>query len=130
MDYVALVIVLSLVEYFFFIGMVGKARGKYEIKAPATTGDEMFERYFRVQQNTLEQLIIFIPSIYFFGLYVHALGAAAIGLFFLIGRALYYKGYVGEPATRGTGMMIGFIAFVILLLGSLIGIIVALAKTI
>ncbi len=129
MDYVALVIVLALVQYFFFTGMVGKARGKYSINAPATIGDEMFERYFRVQQNTLEQLIIFIPSIYLFGLYVHAIAAAGIGVFFLIGRMIYFKGYVSDPSSRGKGMAIGFCAFAILLLGALVGIILALFKT-
>ena len=63
MDYVALVILLAVMQYFFFLSMVGKARGEYSIKAPATTGHDMFERIYRVQQNTLEQLVIFIPSI-------------------------------------------------------------------
>jgi glutathione S-transferase len=126
MDYVALVVVLSLMQYFFFVAMVGKARGKYSVSAPATVGNDMFERYYRVQQNTLEQLVIFIPSIYLFGLYIHTLAAAGIGVFFLIGRAVYYKSYIADPATRGTGMMIGFFAFLILLLGALIGIILNL----
>lgn len=126
MDYVALVILLAVMQYFFFLSMVGKARGEYSIKAPATTGHDMFERIYRVQQNTLEQLVIFIPSIYLFGHYIHALAAAAIGVFFLLGRMVYYKSYIADPATRGTGMMIGFIAYVILMIGALIGIILKL----
>ncbi len=126
MAYVALVIILALIQYLFFIAMVGKARGKYSVNAPATSGHEIFERIYRVQQNTLEQLVIFIPSIYLFGLYVHAPAAAGIGLFFLLGRAIYYKSYVTDPATRGTGMLIGFFAFTILMLGALIGIILEL----
>jgi glutathione S-transferase len=129
MDYVHLVIVLALIQYFFFIGMVGKARGKYSIDAPATVGDENFERYFRVQQNTLEQLIIFIPSIYLFAHYLHALTAAAIGIFFVIGRALYFKQYVNDPPSRAPGMGIGFMSFLILLLGALVGIILAIVKS-
>jgi glutathione S-transferase len=124
MDYVALVIVLAILEYFFFMGMVGKARGDYSVKAPATTGDEMFERYYRVHQNTLEQLVMFIPCIYFFGIYMHALGAAGLGLLFLIGRMVYFKAYIADPASRGVGMMIGFLSIMILMLGALVGIII------
>ncbi len=126
MDYVALVIVLAIMQYFFFVAMVGKARGKYSISAPATIGNEMFERIYRVQQNTLEQLIIFIPTLYMFALYVHALTAAGIGVFFLIGRMVYYRSYIADPATRGPGMMIGFFAYLVLMIGSLIGIILIL----
>ncbi|NKB36747.1 MAG: MAPEG family protein [Gammaproteobacteria bacterium] len=126
MDYVALVIVLAILEYFFFMGMVGKARGDYSVKAPATTGDEMFERYYRVHQNTLEQLVMFIPSIYCFGVYMHALGAAALGLLFLIGRMVYFKAYIADPDSRGVGMMIGFMSIMILMLGALVGIIIEL----
>ena len=62
MAWVYIVAMLALVEYFFFSIKVGQARGKYGVKAPATTGNEMFERYNRVHQNTLEQLVMFFPS--------------------------------------------------------------------
>lgn len=123
MEYVALVSILALMQYFFFVAMVGKARGTYSVKAPATTGNEMFERVFRVQQNTLEQLIIFLPSIYLFGLYVHALAAAGIGVFFLLGRAIYYKSYITDPSTRTVGMVLGVFSYVVLTLGALIGVV-------
>ncbi len=129
MDYVALVIVLAIIQYFFFVGMVGKARGQYSVSAPATTGNEMFERVYRVQQNTLEQLMIFIPVLYLFALYIHALAAAGIGVLFLLGRMVYYRSYIADPASRGTGMMLGFLACLILMTGSLVGIILALIKT-
>ena len=126
MDYVALVIILAILEYFFFMAMVGKAREKYSVKAPATSGDEMFERFYRVHQNTLEQLLMFIPGVYFFGLYVHALSAAGLGLLFIIGRFIYYRAYIADPASRGIGMMIGFLAIVVLVLGALVGIVLEL----
>ena len=56
MEYVALVSGLALLQYIAFGMLVGKARGKYGVKAPAITGNDVFERYFRVQQNTLELL--------------------------------------------------------------------------
>jgi len=127
MYYVALVVVLAIMQFLFFAAMVGKARGIYSISAPATTGNEMFERFYRVQQNTLEQLIIFIPSIYLFALYIHAAAAAGIGMFFILGRAVYYKSYINDPGTRGPGMILGFVACLVLMLGALIGIITKLA---
>ncbi len=64
MELVAIVTLLALAEFIVFGMQVGSARGKYGIEAPATTGDEMFERQFRVHYNTLEQLIIFLPSLW------------------------------------------------------------------
>ena len=88
MEYVAIVLALVLLEYSFFAMMVGKARGTYNVNGPAVTGHEIFERYYRVQQNTLEQLVIFVPGIFLFAVYVHALTAAGLGVVFFIGRLL------------------------------------------
>ena len=63
MELIALITVLVAAEYFFLAIMVGKARSDCGIAAPAIVGDEKFERVFRVQQNTLEQLIIFFPAL-------------------------------------------------------------------
>ncbi len=54
MELVTIVIALALIEYSVFGMLVGKARGKYGIDAPAITGNPIFERYYRVHQNTLE----------------------------------------------------------------------------
>ena len=121
MEPIAVVTVLTLLEYFFFSLMVARARGKAGLKAPAVVGDSNFERHFRVQQNTLEQLVIFLPSLWLFGLYVHTLGGAAIGLVFIVGRFVYYRSYVRDPDTRGTGFLIGEAPQAILILGGLIG---------
>jgi uncharacterized membrane protein YecN with MAPEG domain len=118
---VHLVIAVALVEFLFFGFAVGKARETYSVKAPATTGNEMFERYFRVQMNTLEQLIVFIPGILLFALYVDTRIAAALGLVYLIGRAWYFKAYVRDPSKRSWGFALSFLPVIILLLGGLIG---------
>jgi glutathione S-transferase len=55
---------------------------------------------------------------------MHALGAAGLGLLFLIGRMVYFKAYIADPASRGVGMMIGFLSIMILMLGALVGIII------
>jgi len=116
MSYVILVTVLLLLQYTFFSIRAGGARGKGDIKAPAISGEENFERCLRVQMNTLEQLIVTIPAMWVCAVYLRADLAAALGLLFLIGRFVYSAAYLSDPTTRGKGMIIGFSANMILLL--------------
>jgi uncharacterized MAPEG superfamily protein len=120
-ELVAIVAALALLEYFVFSMQAGRARSRSGVKAPATTGDETFERYYRVQHNTLEQLVLFLPALFLFALYVNAPLAAALGAVFIVGRALYARSYVADPATRGSGFAIGLVASLALLLGGLLG---------
>src|SRR3954452_10494274 len=103
MAWIHLVTLLALIEYLAFGYLVGKARGTFGVKAPATTGHEIFERYFRVQMNTLELLIVFLPALWMAAAYWNPLWVAAIGALFPIGRALYLRGYVADPRTRSLG---------------------------
>ena len=121
MAYVDIVTALALLQFIVFGFKVGSARGKYGVKAPAVTGNEIFERCFRVQQNTLEQLVVFIPGLYIFGRYVNPLWAAGLGLVYLIGREIYAATYVKDPAKRSLGFGLTFLPSVILVAGSLIG---------
>jgi uncharacterized membrane protein YecN with MAPEG domain len=121
MSLVHLVIGLALLEFLGFIMAVGRARAKYQVKAPATTGNEIFERYFRVQMNTMEQLIVFLPAIWLFATYVQAPVAAALGVLFIIGRFLYFTGYVKEPTRRTAGFLLSAIPTMVLLVGGIMG---------
>ena len=121
MDMVLLVIGLALVEFMVFGFLVGQARSKHDIQAPATSGHPEFDRRYRVHQNTLEQLVVFIPAILIFQLYWSPALAALIGLAFVVGRVVYYRGYVAEPSGRSAGFAIGFIAQAILLIGAVAG---------
>ena len=126
MAYVALVTLLLLVQYFVFTLLVGAARGKSGIQAPAVTGDENFERAYRVQMNTLEQLVLTLPALWLSGMYFNPLVAALLGLAFFLGRVLYRAGYVKDPAKRGPGFGIGFLATLGLVGTALWGVIGAL----
>ena len=128
MELIALVTVLVAIEYFFLAVMVGKSRSETGISAPSIIGDEKFERVFRVQQNTMEQLIIFFPSLWIFGYYVQPETGAALGLVFLIGRIVYARGYVQDPDKRGPGFIIGSLALLALLLGGLAGVSIHLLR--
>ena len=119
MELVALISILIALQYLYLSIMVAKSRGETGITAPSCTGDPKFERAFRVQQNTVEQLIIFYPALWIFGYYVHA-QAAALGLVFLVGRILHARGYVKDPEKRGPGFIIGSLALLTLLIGALL----------
>jgi uncharacterized MAPEG superfamily protein len=124
---VGIVIALALIEYAVLGLMVGRARVKYDVKAPATTGHPIFERYFRVHQNTLEQLVIFVPALLLFARYVSIAAAAGLGLLWIIARIVYATGYVSDPEKRASGAIATGIINLVLVIGALIGAIVAAA---
>jgi glutathione S-transferase len=121
MAYVDIVTALAVLQFLIFGFKVGKARGRYGVKAPAIAGNEIFERHFRVQQNTLEQLIAFLPGLYLFSRYFNPLVAAGLGVVYLVGRELYAFTYVKDPAKREIGYALTFLPIVILIVGGLIG---------
>ncbi len=126
MELVYLTILLALVEYTVFTALVGRARARYGIKAPAMTGHPDFERVNRVHYNTLEALIVFIPAVLMFAYYIDARWAAGLGVVFVIGRALYAVGYIRAAEKRGLGAGISGIVNLVLLAGALFGVIRAL----
>jgi glutathione S-transferase len=121
MAYVDIVTALAVLQFLIFGFKVAKARGRYGVKAPAITGNATFERHFRVQQNTLEQLIAFLPGLYLFSHYYSPRVAAGLGLVYLIGRELYAFTYVKDPAKREIGYAMTLLPIAILILGGLFG---------
>ena len=114
-------IVLALIEYMVMGALVGRARAKYGIAAPAMTGHPDFERTNRVHVNTLENLIIFIPSVWIFAAYVSARWAAVLGFAFVVCRAIYAVGYLKAAEKRSIGAGITGLVEIVLVGGSLIG---------
>jgi glutathione S-transferase len=117
--YTALVTCLTILAYFFIIFRVGKARATFGIKAPATTGNPDFERVFRVQMNTLEWMVVFLPSLWLFAIYISDPIAAVLGLVWIVGRILYLTGYSQAANKRELGFMIQGGATALLWLGAL-----------
>lgn len=126
---VAIVTLLSLLLYFSMGLGVARARQKCGIHAPAMTGDPVLERCIRVQANTLEWLPIFLVSMWLFALYWNDLVAAGVGLVWIVGRVLYGRGYVTDPAKRETGFVIQALACGVLLFGALGRIVYVMAIT-
>jgi uncharacterized membrane protein YecN with MAPEG domain len=121
MKYVVLVAAIALLEYVYFGYQVGRAREKHGVAAPAVTGDPIFERYHRVHQNTLENLVIFLPGLWLFATYVSEPIAALLGMVFIAGRAVYARLYVQDPPRRSVGVMMSFPVGLFLLIGGTIG---------
>jgi glutathione S-transferase len=121
--YTAAVTQLALLLYLIVSLNVGEARRKYEVRAPATTGNEHFERAYRVQMNTLEQMAFFLPSLWLCAIFLSDLAAAIGGIVWVGGRALYALAYIHEPKSRGRGMMISFVAQSALYLGALFAVV-------
>ncbi len=101
---------------------VGRARGRYGIKAPAVTGHEMFDRAFRVQMNTLESAAAMLPALWLYAGFIGDLGAGIMGAIWLGARVWYAVAYMSDPAKRSGGFGISFLAFFGLWLGALWGI--------
>jgi hypothetical protein len=129
MPYVHIVTALAVLQFIVFGFKVGAARERYGVKAPAVTGNETFERLFRIQMNTLEQLIVLLPGLYLYARYFSPFVAAALGVVYLLGRELYAFTYVRDPAKRSVGYGLTFLPMVILIVGGLIGAVRALFYT-
>jgi glutathione S-transferase len=129
MPYVAIVTAVALLQFFWFGWQVAAARAKYNIPAPAITGNDMFERHFRVQMNTLEQLLVFLPALWIFASFISPLWAAVLGAVFIVGRGVYASTYVRDPKSRSIGFALTAIPNLLLLLGILIWAVWALVKS-
>jgi glutathione S-transferase len=114
---------LALLQFFYFGMLVGRARGTYGIKAPAVTGNEIFERYFRVQMNTLEQLILLLPALWIAcGFkFIADYWIALLGVLYLIGRFMYLRSYVADPAKRSAGFGLSSVPVLALLVIDIVG---------
>jgi glutathione S-transferase len=119
MAWVLIVMVLALLQYYGFGIAVGRARVRHGVAAPATTGHPVFERCFRVQMNTLEQLVAFLPAIWLFAQFLDPLWAAALGVVYLTGRQIYFMSYVKEPKSRSLGYGLTVLPIFIMLGGVL-----------
>jgi hypothetical protein len=126
MHFVTLISLLAITQYMCFAALAGRARSQYGVKAPATTGHPVFERFYRVQMNTLELLVAFLPALWLAAQYWPPLWMSAIGLVYLVGRTLYALRYTRDPASRALGFMLSMLPVAALLGAALVGVLRAL----
>ena len=128
MENVTIVAVLALLQYFWFSFRVGTMRVRHGIKAPAISGHPEFDRNFRVQQNTLEQLVLFLPALALYALYVRPLWAAGFGVLFIVGRFIYQAEYLKDPSTRSLGFGLTALPTIVMLIWVLVRAVMLLAR--
>ena len=121
-----LITFFAVLFYFGTAMNVGNVRRATGIKAPATIGNDVFERAYRVQMNTLEWMPIMLPGLWLFALYVSDAWAAAIGGVWILGRMMYLYAYMQAASKRGPGFGIQALAVTVLWIGALYGIVSAL----
>ncbi|MDB5674228.1 MAG: rane protein [Sphingomonas bacterium] len=116
--------ILAVMFYLFTAARTGKARVAFGIAAPATVGHPIFERAYRVQMNTLEQLAAFVPLLWLTAFYPMPVTwiASLVGLVWLVGRVLYLRAYMHDPKTRAMGAMTSGLAIVALLALAIAGV--------
>jgi glutathione S-transferase len=121
MNSVIAVTVLALVQFTFFGALVAIARKTQGVAAPAMTGPEPFERLVRVHLNTLERLVLFVPLMWLAAQFWNPLWVAGVGVAFLVGRMLYWRGYMKHPEQRGFGNVLSMLPIGLFLLATLVG---------
>jgi glutathione S-transferase len=114
-----LVTVLTMLVMIWIMMQVGKARSQHQIPAPTMDGPEAFLRVLRVQANSVEQIVMFLPMLWLFANLAGDFWAACVGVLFPIGRVVYAQGYIAAANKRSTGFLIGAVSVVVLTLGSL-----------
>ena len=92
---------------------VGRARGRYGVKAPAVSGNDMFERAYRIQMNTLENAALLLPALWLNAGFISDRGAAALGALWLSSRIWYAIAYQSDPAKRGPAFGLSMTVFAI-----------------
>ncbi len=111
----ALITIGTVLLLFGCSNFVGWARGKYHVSAPSTSGPEGFERAFRVQMNTLENAVMFLPTLWLAALFANATLTAIAGGVWLLARVWYAFAYAREPKSRGKPFITAMLAWLALL---------------
>jgi glutathione S-transferase len=126
MQYVELVAILAVVQYIAFAVLTASVRAKSGLKAPAIAGHDGFERMYRVQMNTLELLVAFLPFLFLAAKYWPAYLVASLGVVYVIGRLIYWRAYVNNPASRTLGFAVSMLPTVTLGVLAVVGIVMSL----
>ena len=113
--YSALATLIAMAIFIWTMMLVSRARTRLGIPAPACTGNEEFERTFRVQMNTLEQLVLLLPALWLCAIWVGEIYAGLGGLVWCIGRVIYVASYIRDPKSRTIGFFLTFVPTVVMM---------------
>jgi glutathione S-transferase len=121
MQWTAWTTLAALCVYFWIMANVGRARATYKVAAPSTDGPPEFQSIVRVQVNTVEQMVMFLPALWMCAYFFSDRWAALGGVVWIIGRIVYALGYYKAPGKRGVGFGITTLANFALMLGTVAG---------
>ena len=127
-SWTTLVTVLALLMYFAFSICCVLERVKHKLPAPAMSGNLDVERALRVQGNTLEWLVMFLPALWLFSVYWNDRTGALLGVLWIGGRVIYAFAYWAGKQ-RGIGFAIQALATFVLLFGAAAGAVRTLGAT-
>jgi len=122
----AAVSILAVTISVFFAIYVARTRRATGIDAPAMSGDPRLERALRIQGNTVEQLVIFLPALWLAALYFQGWAPPILGLIWCLGRIIYFFVY-GSAKQRFPGFAPTIFPSLILIVLAIIGIVNALS---
>lgn len=98
-----LISLVMLLVYFWTGILVGRARGRLGVKAPATEGPDEFNRIFRAHVNTLEQLVLGLPAFWILAQITRTQYAVGLAAVWVVGRVLYVLSYSAAAEKRSLG---------------------------
>ncbi len=110
-----------LLMYIWIFAKVGLARKKFGINAPETQGPVAFLSVLRVQANTVEQLVLFLPALWMCAYFLNDQFSALTGLVWVAGRIIYALGYYQAPEKRSIGFGIASLSTMVLIAGTVAG---------
>ena len=103
--------------------LVARVRTVTGVMPPAMSGDPRVERALRVQGNTVEGFIVFLPALWLAALYFQGWVPPIIGLVWCLGRIIYAVGYMDAPNRRHLGFLICILSVFVLVILAAIGIV-------
>ena len=121
--------IAALAVYFWTFMNAGKARMQHKVLAPSMDGPPEFLRALRVQTNTLEQIIFFLPFLWLAAIWFSDRAAGIAGAVWVVGRFMYALAYYQDAAKRAPGFMIATLASLALLLMAMFGLLQPLFST-
>ena len=124
MSFLALVTLANLALLQFVAFQCGTMRGKHQVPPGTTVGPEEFNRHYRAQANLMENLLVFLPSVWLLGYYGDARLAGVVGTVFLLARVAYHRAYISEPTTRLKAFLVGIACSAVALLGAVVSILI------
>ena len=118
----AAVTLLALIISVAFAIYVARTRSRTGIDAPRMTGAPELDRALRVQGNTVEQIVIFLPALWLAAIYFQGWAPPILGLIWCGGRIIYAFVY-GTAKQRFPGFAPTNLSSLILIVMSAIGVI-------